>query len=462
MSINLGDITKINARELEHCDIIISTSPCQSFSNAGNRDGFDGESGLMFETLRTVKEMQPKVVIWENVGGALSKEKTTGLPAIKSLTDCLIDLGYNIDCQYHNALDYGVPQSRGRISVCAIKKELWSSNKQEEHRHPKIRKALGKDYPLISGIATFKHEPIKSSLWDIVDEEVNSKYIVSDKASIGVLRRVWKANKKLPKPIILALINQSGELWNEDYFCGAKEKFEAEPIRKYWLDMIASDDTEIADSVFVENHLKDHRIRIVENSQTLSSSMGTGGGNVPFILSYQNRLSADNVMTDKTTSLCATDYKGAVMVCEPIYSVTTGNIKPKSFENFTQTIKAGNSKLALCYNYILRYITEKEGLKLQGMPSDWLDVPEISKTAKYRMIGNAIALPYWEILLRNIKEFLTESTSITEPTIFSQFSGYGSFELIAKRVGCKVLYTSEIDKDCNKVTEFWKEKGRID
>jgi len=66
-TIQLGDITKINICDLPKIDLLIGGSPCQSFSNSGNRKGFDGKSGLFFEYVRLLKELKPKYFLLENV-----------------------------------------------------------------------------------------------------------------------------------------------------------------------------------------------------------------------------------------------------------------------------------------------------------------------------------------------------------------------------------------------------------
>lgn len=65
--IQLGDVTKITKDMVGEIDLICGGSPCQSFSNAGNRAGFDGKSGLFWEFARLVKEIQPKYFLLENV-----------------------------------------------------------------------------------------------------------------------------------------------------------------------------------------------------------------------------------------------------------------------------------------------------------------------------------------------------------------------------------------------------------
>lgn len=65
--IQLGDVCKITKEIVGEVDLLMGGSPCQSFSNAGNRTGFDGKSGLFWEFARLVKELKPKYFILENV-----------------------------------------------------------------------------------------------------------------------------------------------------------------------------------------------------------------------------------------------------------------------------------------------------------------------------------------------------------------------------------------------------------
>lgn len=76
---NYGDITKIDGASVEPVDCIIGGSPCQSFSQAGSRSGFDGTSGLFLHMIRVTKEMRektngecPRYMVLENVVGILS------------------------------------------------------------------------------------------------------------------------------------------------------------------------------------------------------------------------------------------------------------------------------------------------------------------------------------------------------------------------------------------------------
>lgn len=66
-TIQLGDVTKIKASELPKIDLLIGGSPCQSFSSAGKGEGFNGKSGLFWEYVRLLKELNPKYFLLENV-----------------------------------------------------------------------------------------------------------------------------------------------------------------------------------------------------------------------------------------------------------------------------------------------------------------------------------------------------------------------------------------------------------
>ena len=73
---NLGDITKVDWKPYRgKADLVVGGSPCQSFSIAGKREGLKGESGLMYEFIRCVREVRPRWLLWENVPGALTSER---------------------------------------------------------------------------------------------------------------------------------------------------------------------------------------------------------------------------------------------------------------------------------------------------------------------------------------------------------------------------------------------------
>lgn len=90
----------------------IAVHNCQSFSIAGKREGLKGESGLMFEYIRAVREIRPRWFLWENVSGALSSE---GGEAFRQLLSEMDKLGYGLAWRILDAQFFGVAQRRRRL-----------------------------------------------------------------------------------------------------------------------------------------------------------------------------------------------------------------------------------------------------------------------------------------------------------------------------------------------------------
>ena len=119
-------------------DLIMHGSPCQDFSISGKGAGGDEGSGtrssLMYETIRIVKKLKPKYVIWENVKNLLSKKHIHNFNAYLEIME---QLGYTNYYQVLNAKDYGIPQNRERVFTISI-----LGNKQFEF--PKIKECNNK------------------------------------------------------------------------------------------------------------------------------------------------------------------------------------------------------------------------------------------------------------------------------------------------------------------------------
>jgi len=112
-----GDITKIDEKEIPDHDVLCAGFPCQAFSIAGKRGGFEDTRGtLFFDVARIIKEKQPRAFFLENVKGLISHRSGKTLATIlKTLRE---DLGYYVpDPKILNAKDYGVPQNRERIFI---------------------------------------------------------------------------------------------------------------------------------------------------------------------------------------------------------------------------------------------------------------------------------------------------------------------------------------------------------
>jgi DNA (cytosine-5)-methyltransferase 1 len=115
-----NDIFEINGKKYKNkIDLFVGGSPCQSFSVIGFREGLKDERGLLiFEFVRLIKQIQPKIFIFENVKGLLTHDKGK---TWKQILAKFQETGYHIKYQLLNAKDYGVPQSRTRLFVVGFK-----------------------------------------------------------------------------------------------------------------------------------------------------------------------------------------------------------------------------------------------------------------------------------------------------------------------------------------------------
>lgn len=116
--IELHDITTVTddeIRNIGHVDAICGGFPCQAFSIAGHRRGFEDTRGtLFFEIARFASILKPKYLFLENVKGLLNHDKGNTFEVILSALD---ELGYDVEWQVLNSKDFGVPQNRERVFI---------------------------------------------------------------------------------------------------------------------------------------------------------------------------------------------------------------------------------------------------------------------------------------------------------------------------------------------------------
>lgn len=116
-----ADVSKISFRGIK-ADVVVGGFPCQAFSFAGKKLGFEDTRGtLFFEFARAVKEINPKLFIAENVAGLVSHEKGKSL---ETMINVLEELGYQVQWKILNSVNYLVPQKRRRIFIVGTKPSL--------------------------------------------------------------------------------------------------------------------------------------------------------------------------------------------------------------------------------------------------------------------------------------------------------------------------------------------------
>lgn len=176
-------------------DLIMHGSPCQDFSVAGKQAGGDVGSGtrssLMYETIRIVGKLRPKYVVWENVKNLLSKKHKHNFDAY---IETMNILGYNSYYQVLNAKDYGIPQNRERVFTISIRKDVLvyddynSTIRKDQDTIGTLTgncgaSAIRNGWKIIEYNQGFKFpekEPLKLRLKDMLEEQVDEKYYLSD------------------------------------------------------------------------------------------------------------------------------------------------------------------------------------------------------------------------------------------------------------------------------------------
>lgn len=224
----------------------------------------------------------------------------------------------------------------------------------------------------------------------------------------------------------------------------------------------------------LENHPNDSRVKISEDGivQTLSGCMGTGGGgNTPMILEKHIPCSWDGGQTSPTLTKSNAGGQqrmpdignfNAVIALDRA-SFNQGKNAQFDFEVAESGINSslvakGSSAVCSkekseCERYIVRRLTPLECERLQGFPDFWSDIgewtdskgklhKESSDSARYKALGNSIALPSWFYVLSKLSEFCEEKT------MASLFDGIGGFPLIWETLNGKgaCIWASEIEE----------------
>lgn len=190
--VQLGDVTKIDGSKVTPVDIICAGSPCQDLSVAGKQKGLAGSrSNLFFESVRIAREMRektnglyPKFFVWENVPGAFSSNH-----------------GHDFQAVLREIAETDIPMpGTGRWAKAGMVRServgiAWRVLDAQYWGVPQHRERIF----LIAGFGKWGGP---------------SKYYLSRKACVGILRRVKVRGKTLPRVLYLALLEQAGVFTN--------------------------------------------------------------------------------------------------------------------------------------------------------------------------------------------------------------------------------------------------------
>ena len=192
-------------------DLFVGGSPCQSFSIAGARGGFEDARGTLFyEYARLVKEIQPKVFIYENVYGVLTHDKGNTWKVMQNIFD---ELGYYYKWEILNAKDYGIPQGRRRLYVVGFK-DKKEFDKYEFPKPQKLKYTM-QDF-LVENVkeGNLINKNGKLVITEKVGEEPEEKYYLSEKLRKYVLcpgtKNFMHHDAEIDLPIARALLSTQG------------------------------------------------------------------------------------------------------------------------------------------------------------------------------------------------------------------------------------------------------------
>lgn len=283
-------------------DLIMHGSPCQDFSLAGKQAGGDKDSGtrssLMYETIRIVEKLKPKYVIWENVKNLLSKKHKHNFEAY---LETMNSLGYTNYYQVLNAKDYGIPQNRERVfTISILGNENYEFPKGEECDNsikvvgnympsghdasrivdedglaPTVKENHGTVTAVLQRFEFPPKQELKLKLKDMLENNVDEKYYLSNKM-IKYISATGTANFKNPdckinldvaRPLTT---DQNKRAGTTNYLCDE-----------------LPDNYDLKGLSYLRDFGSRGKLQNKDYCDTLTASMGAGGGNVPI---YQNEL----------------------------------------------------------------------------------------------------------------------------------------------------------------------------
>jgi DNA (cytosine-5)-methyltransferase 1 len=200
--LHIEDINKVNIDKLPTFDFLLGGFPCQAFSIAGYRKGFNDEKGrgnLFFRVAEIIEKTQPTGFLLENVKNLENHDNGN---TFRIISNTLRDLGYHIDAKVLNSMNYGnIPQNRERIYIVGFKSKKYSNN----FKFPDSIK-------------------LDVNFRDLLENEVNKKYYYEDKPLFEKIkdyaftydtvyqwrRQYVRANKKGVCPTLTANMGTGG------------------------------------------------------------------------------------------------------------------------------------------------------------------------------------------------------------------------------------------------------------
>jgi len=360
-----GDITKIDAKDIPDFDFLLAGFPCQAFSSAGNRLGFEDTRGtLFFDIARIIKEKNPKGFLLENVEGLVSHDNGKTLTVI---INTLEELGYHVSYKILNGKDFGLAQFRNRIYITgSIKQTVDLENLPVKHK---------KLYSVIeNNVAPEESDFANKLLSHFTIDEIIGKQI-KDKRGGDSNIHSWEfelkgeVSKDQKELLGLLLKQRRNKKWGP--IIGI-EWMDGMPLTIEMIKTFYSHNNlqEMLDDLVNKGYLTyEHPKKKVGNRRVYDETLEKGYNIITGKLSFKYSKILDP--NDITPTLVATDI----------------------------------SKLAVPVQGGIRPLTIREGLRLFGFPEDY-QLDHIQTTKAYDLLGNTVCVP----VIEEVSKKLLEST----------------------------------------------------
>ena len=363
-------------------DLIMHGSPCQDFSLAGKQAGGDKDSGtrssLMYETIRIVEKLKPKIVIWENVKNLISKKHKHNFDAY---IDPMKELGYTSYYQVLNAKDYGIPQNRERVFTVSI---LDNQTEKDE----KIS-LIVKDFRFP------EKKELKLKLKDMLEDSVDESFYLSEEKIERISH--WNAYQKPFKKVngnnsIVPTITARGAGEDHSGMITYSDRLEEttnlqeeclhikNATKKGYLEAYDGDGIDIS------SRMQYHRGNVQKDSiQTLDCTGGEGHGVVVGTYQYSK---SDKFMQGKDRFKKGKEITDTIQTTQK-EGVVLGN---------------GGENVPLTNQLRIRKLTPLEVWRLMGFDDeDFEKAAKVnSNTQLYKQAGNSIVVNVLEGILNNL------------------------------------------------------------
>jgi DNA (cytosine-5)-methyltransferase 1 len=191
----VGDVTKVAAEDVPDHDLLVGGFPCQAFSVAGKRLGFEEARGtLFFEIARIAKVKQPKAMLLENVKGLVGHD---GGKTLDTIIQTLAEIGYTVDFEVMNSKYFGVPQNRERIFIVAVRNDLIEPSEWNVGKRSDVV-AKGKRRIKELSVKTFNfdwpaQDQVTVRLRDILESDVDERFYLSEEKTANLVAQLENA-----------------------------------------------------------------------------------------------------------------------------------------------------------------------------------------------------------------------------------------------------------------------------